>query len=1016
MSSAMEEVRRWTTYREEDGLYHNMVTAVVQTRDGAMWFATFGGGISRYDGHAWRTFTTVDGLPGNAIVSLFEAADGTLWASSAGGFRDDARRRIVRLVDNRWEAIDLPEDEMSVGLTAVRWALEVGSLSATIDRGILDFDDGDWHALTTEGGLASNNIRCMLRTRDGALWVAYDYQRRIGFGRGLGYGMGRLRSGQRTEGEPALSRMDPRTDRWSPVSGVSGLDGGIVLSMAETEDGVLWFGTADNGLLRHDGHTWRQYTEADGLPSNRIQAVVGAPDGSVWLGTQAGAAHLIRTGIAGDEEASWEVFTEREGLPNNAVTSVCVTRNGSVWIGTRGGVARYGVTGWVHHSLWSDVAGRGGTKLARDSKGSLWAATRSGLHRLEGMEWKMSHRFASSDVGRTADLVLARDGVLWMATSWEVLRYDGENWLDMEVSSHGLNGPILSIFPGDRTVWAGTRQGAYRFDGTSWAPYALDASGPVTAVLETRGGDRWFGLVDGAIHESGGQGRLHTEADGLPGGPVIELVESRDGSIWVSSLYGGVARYDGEGWASVPPEFGTTFNEVRRIYEANDGTFWLASTADGAIHTDGSAWTRYTVRSGLPGSRVWDVCQDAQGQLWFATNGGLGCYGLDKEAPETFLFGAPERVAPYQPVLLRFSAQDAWKRTPAEAFLYSWRLDGGPWSPFSHQDQVLVSDLEPGTHSVEVRSMDREFNADPTPAAQTFGVLAPVWRQSWFIAVSLISLAALVASTGYGLQRNRRWRETRSRLIDELESELTMAHDMQMGLLPGEELRTGQFEIAGRCKPANHVGGDYYNYFWLDDEQTVLGFGNADVSGKAMVAAVRVMQLSGIFFYEFRGERPLGAVLEGLHDQLRRHLDMASFVTCCLGALDVGTGSVRLGNAGHSFPLHYSKATGKVTALDMPSLPLGLSLPPDTPGGFAETELPMAPGDVLVLYSDGVTDLQDADGDFYEEWRLRERILRHADEGAEVLLDAVMEDLERFRGTTPQVDDVTLLVLRLMPG
>ena len=142
---------------------------------------------------------------------------------------------------------------------------------------------------------------------------------------------------------------------------------------------------------------------------------------------------------------------------------------------------------------------------------------------------------------------------------------------------------------------------------------------------------------------------------------------------------------------------------------------------------------------------------------------------------------------------------------------------------------------------------------------------------------------------------------------------------------------------------------------------------------------------------------------------------MTSFVTCCLGTLDVDARQVRLGNAGHSFPLHFSTAKKKVTSLEMPSLPLGLSLPPDTPGGYAEAELSMEPGDVLVLYSDGVTDLQNAEGDFYEEWRLQEQILRHADEGAENLLEAVMADLEQFRKTTPQVDDVTLLVLRLMP-
>ncbi len=95
-----------------------------------------------------------------------------------------------------------------------------------------------------------------------------------------------------------------------------------------------------------------------------------------------------------------------------------------------------------------------------------------------------------------------------------------------------------------------------------------------------------------------------------------------------------------------------------------------------------------------------------------------------------------------------------------------------------------------------------------------------------------------------------------------------MAHDMQMGLLPTESLRCDRFEVFGRCLPANHVGGDYFHYFWLGEKDRNLAFGAADVSGKAMEAAVRVMQLSGIFRYEFRSGRALAEMLEGLHHVL----------------------------------------------------------------------------------------------------------------------------------------------------
>ena len=1009
MSSADEQFLQWTAFRVEDGLYHNMITAVVQARDEAVWFATFGGGISRYDGRTWRTFTTVDGLPSNTIGSLVEAEDGTLWASAVGGYADETHKGIVRLAGNRWEVVDLPDSLASIGTLSGAAPGETGLFLATDDRGILQHKDGKWHAITSEDGLASNTIRCVFRSRDGALWAAY------GFGKGPIYRLGRQWPGLRPTGMPALSRFDPKAGRWTSVTGVEGLADDGVLSMAQTDDGAIWFGTWKTGVLRYDGTAWRAYTVADGLPSNHVQALAVAPDGSLWAGTPAGLARHIPSRASTPGIGAWEVFTEREGLPNNSVTSICMARDGSVWVGTREGAARYGMTGWIHRRSWVGIAGARGVKLARGADGTLWAATGEGLYRLEPMAWREVYRFADADRDLAVDLALAEDGVLWMATTRQVLRYDGRDWQKTEIPSNVAAGSILAICPTrDGGLWAGTLRGAYRFDGRGWQPYPLDVAGPVTAVLEAKENDVWFGVKDGVIREFEGKRRHYSEANGLPSGPIVEVFLDREDRTWVSS-HSGVAFSNGEEWESVPPGYETMFNEVHRICQAGDGTFWLASVLDGAIHTDGTIWTRYTARSGLSGEQVWDVCEDAEGQLWFATDKGLGCYSLDREAPETFLFGPSEKVAPYQSVLVRFAGQDAWKRTPLKALLFSWRLDGGAWSPFVEQDQALLDDLGSGYHTVEGRAMDQEFNVDPTPAMQTFEVLAPVWRRPWFIAMSAASLAVLAISSGYALQKNRLWRQAQNRLIQELDSELQMAHDMQMSLLPSDPIRSDRVEFAGRCVPANHVGGDYFTYFRLDEDRRLIGFGTADVSGKGMVAAVRVMQLSGIFHYEFRAQRPLQKVLEGLHNQLLRLLDEVSFVTCCLGVLDVQQRRVWLANAAHCFPYHYSASARKVVPLQMPSLALGMVLPPGSPGGYSEAEIQMQDGDVLVLYSDGVTDLRDANGEFYDEWRLEAQILQHADQGAEALVDAVFQDLAKFKATTSQVDDVTLLVVRIPP-
>jgi serine phosphatase RsbU (regulator of sigma subunit) len=425
---------------------------------------------------------------------------------------------------------------------------------------------------------------------------------------------------------------------------------------------------------------------------------------------------------------------------------------------------------------------------------------------------------------------------------------------------------------------------------------------------------------------------------------------------------------------------------------------------------------RYTAQNGLPGGRVMDICQDSAGQFWFATDGGLGCYAPDRQGPDTFLEMPPLEIAPYQNVLFKFSGRDALKRTPSEQLKFSWRLDSGVWSAYGSDDQILLSELDPGAHTLSVRGMDLELNVDPIPEFHTFIVLAPVWRRGWFIGLCLVSVVAVSVSVGYAFQRHRRWREAQTRLIDELESELQQAHRMQMGLLPKDPIRNEHMEIAGVCAPANHVGGDYYTYFWFDEDEQLLGFGAADVSGKAMEAAVRAMQLSGIFRFEFKGARPPMEVAANLDRDLKEQLDETSFVTCCLGTLNITDGCVELVNSAHPFPYHYCAAKKTLSALEMPSLPLGLILPPGSPGGRSETSLDMSPGDLLVLYSDGVTDMQDESGEFYEEERLEHMIREHVLSDVDTLANAVLNDLRRFKGGRPQADDITLLVIRYVGG
>lgn len=1076
---AGEDRHVWTSFRQEDGLAHNVVTAVVQTPDGAMWFATLGG-VSRYDGRSWKKYGVEDGLPGNAIQDLVAAPDGVLWAAVGRGFDRQARQGLAYFSDEEWRGIT-PEELRGRGGLRQILGLDGGRSCLVTDEGRLLRFDGAQLYVVTLNGQPLQGVQSLMADANGKVWVAYGGRggnvlfgpgmgpgggelggrgRRGGFrgadgpegGRGRGEPGGRGRrgglrdpdgSGGRGRGEPGgrgrggglrdmdgpdgrggrggrpggfaqgMGLLDVDTGEWTTVADMDSLNDVSVLAMAQSDDGALWFGTNESGLKRYHSGQWKTFTTEDGLPSNRVHVIGFARDGTVWIGTPAGAAFR-------DAGGQWRIFAEREGLPNSYVVDICIAADGAIWVGTRGGVARLGLSGWLHHRSWPGMNDRGASIFALDERGQLWVGN-DALYKFEQGSWHVARELEGDVRGRLVDLFVDGKGHLWAVTPFQLLRYDGALWEVINPDRQMGLGFRAVCSAQDGGVWAIARSGVvYRFDGQVWTALstvqglAQIGDNPdrfSISICEASDGSLWLGQVDGLVHLVDGERRKYTVADGIPDGPITVVAEDIGGQIWISSPLEGAAHFNGQRWRRVPGGDQAQFNGVGRIFPANDGTVWLASPIDGAIHTDGFAWVRYTVQEGLPSTQVWDVGQDAKGNLWFATSGGLGCYNPDGDAPETLLLAPPVQIAPYQNALFEFSGQDVWKQTPDGSLQYSWRLGEGAWSGFSRNNRVLLKDLDAGVHKFEVRAMDLAFNVDKTPAVQVFEVLAPVWQRPWFVGLSGVSLCIVLVTTGYAFQKHKRWRIAQTQLIDELETELQEAHDMQMGLLPRDPVRERGFEVVGRCLPANHVGGDYFTYFWLGDDRRILGFGAADVSGKAMQGAVRAMQLSGMVHYEVRAAQTPIDVLRNLNVVLQEQFDAASFVTCCLGMLDLETGEIVLANAGHPYPYRVS-VDGDLQMIELMSVPLGMTLPPEVDTEPKEARVFLDFGDMLVLYSDGVTDMQNEAGDFYEEERLEALLKEHAGASADVLIDTVIDNLVRFRASAAQTDDVTLLVIK----
>ena len=251
-----------------------------------------------------------------------------------------------------------------------------------------------------------------------------------------------------------------------------------------------------------------------------------------------------------------------------------------------------------------------------------------------------------------------------------------------------------------------------------------------------------------------------------------------------------------------------------------------------------------------------------------------------------------------------------------------------------------------------------------------------------------------------------------SRLSAERErvaSELAVAHRIQLSALPPVETPfTGEsgFSLFATMDPAKEVGGDFYDFFMVDEGHLALLI--ADVSGKGVPAALFMMRAKTLLRQLLSQGMPAAEAMSYANDGLVANNDEDMFVTVWLAVLDVETGKLEYSNGGHNPPLMHH-ASGEVEWLRNRS---GLFL-----GSFAGVpyrghELQMAAGDTLVLYTDGVTEAVDEAEAYYGDERLFELLSAQSDESPEGFVRVVRSDVALFAGKAPQADDITVLALR----
>ena len=374
------------------------------------------------------------------------------------------------------------------------------------------------------------------------------------------------------------------------------------------------------------------------------------------------------------------------------------------------------------------------------------------------------------------------------------------------------------------------------------------------------------------------------------------------------------------------------------------------------------------------------------------------------------------------PGYLRFRAAAGWRSDPvANQYCVPADERSGSGRVMRTQRPLVLEDLrqpEPTPWTTDWLTDEGFESAAIVPLiaeGRSIGALVIDMRQPRHFDDSEIRLLQLMANqAALAIEKARLHHEEIKR--HRIEEELAVGRQIQLSMLPPGVPAVPGWEISAVYEPARQVGGDFYDFFELPGEPGRLGLVVADVSDKGVPAALFMALSRTIIRNNALRGRPPAETLIWANRFIQEDSQTDMFLTAFYAALNTNSGRLTYANAGHNRPLWWHAATGDFEELQAAGIVLGVLDDVE----LEEGEVEVAPGDVLVFYTDGVTEAMTRSYEEFGVARLKTAVAgavgAHLNLNAKIIVDAILDAVKSFTRDAPQSDDFTLFVVRRFPG
>ena len=997
---------------------------VIEDRQGDFWIATNGSGLNRYNPKTgnFKRFNQdaadPNSLSHDYVWALHESSKGEIWVGTDGGGLNKFNPQDNSFTQYRHNTQDpqsLSDDRVVAICEDKQGFIWCGTRNGGLNK--LDPVSGQCKRFQNEPGnsnsLSHNYVWCLLFDKDGFLWIG-------------------------THGG-GLNRLDINSETFvhflHQPQVVNSLCHNDVNALYQDGNGIFWIGTNGGGINQFDPVklTFKHYRHHPNRPfsisDDHIFSICEDRSGVLWFGTSVGGVNkLVRN------RDRFSLF-QREAaadntLSDNLIWSLFEDREGFLWVGTQvGGLNRINrKSGEIKSFLTNprDANSLSGNWVRviyqpPSQPDTLWIGTDvSGLNSLDLKSGRFSrYQYQAGNIdgissNRIYSILEDKSGNLWIGT-----RTGGLNRLDRKTGKfthfrhdpenpHSLSDDFVYKIYQDSSgvLWIGTFSGGLnRFDPErgEFIRYQHDDNDPsslssnsVLSIYEDEAEVLWIGTGGGGLNmfdRKSEEFKYYGEAERLPNQVIYGVLgdhREEERYIWVSTN-SGVSRFEPK-------------TESVKNYTEKDGL--QSNEFNGGAYFQ-SAKTGEMFFGGINGFNAFFPTK-IKDNTYVPPILITSFRKLNKE----FYFDKP--VSEIREIRLshrdftfsfEFAALDF---NAPEKNKYAYKMEGldkGFIFTNANNRQAHYSTVAPGTYTFRVIGSNNDGVWNDQGLALKIIITPPYW-QTWWFRIFAALLIALTSWLIYKLRVKSLFQRTR------METELQTAHSAQMSIMPQQDPQIEGYDISGICIPANEVGGDFFDYFWMNEEKANFGISIGDVSGKGMKAAMTAVMAHGIIFSEAAKTSLVEKIIEPLNKSLYHKTDKQIFTTLCIASLAVERRELSFANAGLPKPI--LKSSGKAQYLEGSGskIPLGIGVKCTC----KSEQVQLKPGDLLVFYSDGISEACNASLAFYGSDRLMTLVenLSPADRDSKEVRQLILQDINAFAGNVDQHDDMTLVIVKVL--